>query len=172
MTTNMIIDFLLYTVAAFVGLVVFAFCLMFCVALYRVYVKKDIKVKRINTSSTVTKEEVDMIRDLFAVEPEKTMQIISQFPEEQQKQLIEAIKRDERQWISLDVEKNGDTLYFYDMNDSNGKFLFQCKTYDEMLENLEKIRGNRGVRIGVDLVKKLEMEDFFVKPGTRIDESI
>ncbi len=167
----MIIDFAIYSFATLIGIVALVLCFAFCVAFYRVYFKKDIKVKRINPAS-ITQEEIQMIRDLFSVDPQKTMSIIAQFPKEQQEQLINEIKRDEKNWISLDVEKNGDTLYFYDMNDSNGKFLFQCKTYDEMLENLEKVRGNRGVRIGVDLVKKMEMEDFFVKPGTKIDESL
>lgn len=171
MTTDTLIYFILYSVSIVVGFAAFVFCVMFCIALYRVYVKKDIKVKRINPSA-VTKEEIEMIKDLFCVDPKKTMQIIASLPKDQQQHVIDAIKSDERQWISLDVEKNGDMLYFYDMNDSDGKFLFQCKTYDEMLENLEKIRGNRGVRIGVDLVNKLEMEDFFVKPGTKIDEPL
>lgn len=169
--TDTILDFFIYGLMAFLGSIAFLLVFAFAVAFYRVYIKKDVKVKRVNPAN-ITPEEIQMIRDLFVSDPNKTMQIIAQFPEEQQKMLIAEIKKDNRQWISLDVEKNGDILYFYDLNDSNGKFLFQCRTYDEMLENLELIRGNKGVRISADLVKKLEMEDFFVKPGTKIDESI
>ena len=167
---NMIIDFLVYSVATFVALVACVFIFALCVAFYRVYIKKDVKVARL--SKTLTPDGIDLLRELYAANPDQAMQVISQLSEDQQKIAIEAIKRDSRQWISLDVEKNGDLLYFYDLNESNGKFLFQCKTYDEMLENLENIRGNKGVRISAELVKKLEMEDFFIKNGTKIDESL
>lgn len=167
---NAIIDFLIYSVATFVGLIAFGLSFAFCVAFYRVYIKKDVKVKSVSKENF--EEAIELLRELYAVDPQRALQIVSELPEDQQKIAIEAIKRDSRQWISLDVEKNGDVLYFYDLNDKNGKFLFQCKTYDEMIENLEKVRGGKGVRIGADLVKKLEMEDFFVKPGTKTDEPL
>lgn len=167
---NAVVEFIMYAIAAVVGVVSFVLIFAFCVAFYRVYIKKDVKVARLDKD--VTADGIDLLRDLYAADPERAMQIIASLPEDQQQKIIQAIKRDNRQWINLDVEKNGDLLYFYDLNESNGKFLFQCKTYEEMLENLEKIRANKGVRISAELVKKLEMEDFFIKPGTKTDEPL
>ena len=131
-----------YTVLFCIFLFGLAFAYILGSTIYKVYVKKETKYK--------------------VVDP-------SELTEEQKKEILEKLAEDDSNWINLHVEKSGDMIYFYDGDDPDtAKFLFQCTTYDEMVENLQKIRGHKGVRIRPDLVEKLQMQDFFLKPGVKL----
>lgn len=159
---DLILNAFVYAICTIIACGVLFFLYAFCLAFYKVYFKKEGPRKSIQRELSI--DDVNNLRDNFLKNPEQVMQVISRLPEDQQALLLQYIKQDERNWIQLHVEKNGSMLYFYDGEDANAKFLFQCKTYEEMVDNLQKIRGIRGVRISQELVKKLEMEDFFIKP--------
>lgn len=85
---------------------------------------------------------------------------VSELTEEEKEALLETMRMDERNWIQLEVEKHGDTIYFFDANDKN-KFLFQCKTHEEMMENLNSIKGNKGVKIDEAHLDQVGLKSFF-----------
>jgi ribosomal protein S13 len=138
---DFVLTFIVCTIGFFVILLACFFIYGFASAFYKVVIKKQPVVKYVKAEDLT---------------------------EEQKKQILDKLAEDDSNWINLHVETLGDMVYFYDGDAETGKFLFQCKSYEEMVENLNRIRGHRGVRIPAELVVKLEMEDFFVKPGTKL----
>jgi hypothetical protein len=133
------VDTAIYSVALVVTLIACFFIWALLVAFYKTYIQKK---------NPATKVEVKAVSELT--------------PEEKE-MLLDAYRADDKNWIQLHVEREGEMLYFYDGDAVSGKFLFQCKTYEDMIENLKTIKGNKGVRINAELVRKLDMADFFLK---------